>query len=160
MKVRIGNYKSERAKKPRIEKVAVHPWDTYSADNTLALVIHPVLVAFKEDVKEKGAVPSDFLDPVDVSAMTEEEAQALHEKMYNEALLKWEGIIDQMIWSFGEVKGDYAGEESFFKIKDTDADVMDLESRYDIDNNGLNDYYEKIDEGLKLFARYYRSLWW
>ena len=160
MKVRIGNYKSERSKKPRIEKVSVHPWDTYSADNTLAMVIYPVLVAYKKDVQDKGVVPADFLDTVDVTGISDEDAQALHEKLFNEALLKWEGLLDEMIWSFDEVRGDYAGEEAFFKIKDENADLGDLGNRYDIDNNGLNDYYEKIDMGLQLFARYYRSLWW
>ena len=159
MKVRIGNYRSERAKKPRIENVQVHPWDTYSAYHTLALVIYPVLTAYKTDILEKGAVPAEFLETVDVSDMTEEEAQTTHERIYSEAEGKWEAVLDKIIWSFNEIKDDYAGEEEFFAVNE-DADEKDIEARYDIDNDGLNDYYEKIDSGLALFGRYYRSLWW
>ena len=159
MKVRIGNYRSERSKKPRIENVQVHPWDTYSADATLALIIYPTLVAYKKEILEKGVVPPEFLQPVDVSNMTEEEAQEIHEKMYSEGLAKWEEVLNKMIWSFEQAKDGYVGEEEFFAINE-DADDEDVENRYDIDNDGLNDYYEKIDDGLALFGRFYRSLWW
>lgn len=160
MRVKIGNYKTERAKKPRIESVQVHPWDTFSADHTLALVIYPVLVAYKNDIIEKGSVPSDFLKTVDVSDKTEEEAQKLHDQMYAEGIKFWTETLDKMIWSFNEIKDDYIGEEKFLTIRDENADVTDIANRYDIDENGLSDYYEKIDEGLQLFGRYYRSLWW
>lgn len=159
MKVRIGNYRSDKAKKPRIETVQVHPWDTYSAYHTLALVIYPVLTAYKKDIIEKGAVPGDFLKTVDVSNMTEEEAQAAHDSIYNEGAAKWEEVLDKMLWSFEQIKNDYASEEEFFSINE-DADEKDIKNRYDIDGDGLNDYYEKIDEGLALFGRYYRDLWW
>ena len=160
MRVKIGNYRSARAKKPRITNIQVHPWDTYSADVTLGMIIHPVLVAYKEDIVEKGAVPSDFLRTVDVSDMTDEEAQTLHDQLYKEGMQKWSKVLDSMIWSFEQVKDDYVGEEKFLTIRDENADVTDIANRYDIDDDGLNDYYEKIDEGLQLFGRYYRSLWW
>ena len=159
MKVRIGNYRTDRSKKPRIENVQVHPWDTYSADATLALVVYPVLVAYKQDILEKGAVPSEFLTPVDVSGKSEEEAQKIHDEMYGVGLTKWEEVLNKMIWSFEQAKDGYVGEEDFFAINE-DVDSEDIENRYDIDNEGLNDYYQKIDEGLSLFGRYYRSLWW
>lgn len=159
MKVRIGNYRKEGSKAPRIERVEIHPWDTYSAYHTLALIIYPMLVGYRKDVDEKGVVPSDFFQAVDVSDKTEEEAKALHDKMYAEALEKWLFVLDKMIWAFNEIRNDYEGEEAFFSIDETKAED-DLQNRYDLDQNGLNDYYEKIDEGLHLFARHYRSLWW
>lgn len=159
MKVRIGNYRSEKSKKPRIEKIEVHPWDTYSAYHTLGLIIYPVLVAYRQDIVDKEIVPADFLKPVDVSDKTEEEAQEIHEKLHDEALAEWLAILDKIIWAFEQIKDDFRGEHEFFKINENE-DIDDLESRFDIDKDGLNDYYEQIDEGLQLFARYYRSLWW
>lgn len=157
MKVNFGKYKKNG--KERTEKVEIHDWDTFSADHTLSLIIHPLLVRFKEVSKEKGGVPSDFLETVDVSEMTEEEAEAIHEKLHDEAEKRWHEILDKMIWSFNEIKNNYEGEEAFFSINE-DVPEEDIENRYDMDKNGLNDYYEKIDEGLTLFGRYYRSLWW
>jgi hypothetical protein len=159
MKVRIGNYRKEGSSSPRIERIEIHPWDTYSAYHTLSLVIYPMLLAFKNDVVEKGAVPSDFFQEIDVSDKTEEEALAIHEAAYNKALEMWLAVIDKMIWSFGEIKDDYDGEQKFFGIKFDEA-ITNIEDRYDIDKDGLNDYYQKVDEGLALFARHYRSLWW
>jgi hypothetical protein len=125
----------------------------------MALIIYPMLVAYRADVADKGVVPSDFFQSVDVTGKTEEEAKAIHEKMYNEALEKWLSVLDKMIWAYNEIRHDYEGEEKFFSVDDG-KDVTDLENRYDLDKNGLNDYYERIDEGLHLFARHYRSLWW
>jgi len=159
MKVRIGNYKSEKAKKPRVEKVQIHPWDTYSAYRTLGLVIYPVLLAFKKDVLEKGAVPHEFLEPVDVEGLSEEEATKVQQVVYGEAEYRWVETLDKMIWAFEQIKDDFEGEEKFFSER-KDVPMEKFEDRYDIDHDGLNDYYEKIDEGLNLFARYYRSLWW
>jgi hypothetical protein len=159
MKVKIGNYRKDDSTTPRIERIEIHPWDTYSAYHTLSLIIYPMLLAFKNDVVEKGSVPSDFFQAVDVSDKTEEEAKAIHDKIYSEALEKWLSVLDKMIWSFGEIKDDYEGEQKFFGIN-FDEDITDIKDRYDIDNDGLNDYYQKVDEGLALFARHYRSLWW
>ena len=157
MKVRIGNYRSDKAKSPRIEKVQIHPWDTYSAYHTLALVIYPLLVAFKKDVLEKGAVPHEFLEPVDVSDLSSEEAEKVQDVVYGEAEYRWIETLDKMIWAFEQIKGDYEGEEEFFSTR---KDFDDMNYVEDIDMDGLNDYYQKIDEGLALFGRYYRSLWW
>lgn len=52
---------------------------------------------------------------------------------------KWNDILDQMIWSFEQI------------IEGLDADVVhDLSPA---------EYTKRIDDGLKLFAKYYRELW-
>ena len=61
--------------------------------------------------------------------------------------------------TFEQIKNNYEGEADFFTERE-DVPVEDVVDRYDIDSDGLNDYYEKIDEGISLFGRYYRSLWW
>jgi hypothetical protein len=161
MKVTIGNYRPPNSKAERKINVEVHPWDTYSLYHTMALVIHPLLVAYKNDIVERDAgVPSDFLPAIDVSGLSEEEAQKVHEEHWTKALDEWLSILDKMIWSFQQCMEDYAGEEDFFSVREVPVNPDDPFGRFDIDQNGLNDYYEKIDEGLKLFARYYRSLWW
>lgn len=163
MKVRIGNYRGPRAKRPRIEKVVIHPWDTYSAEHTLALVIHPMLIAFRKDVEEKGGVPSTFLEPIDVSELSEEEAQKVHDEAHNEATAKWLAAIDEMIWAFEQVKDNYDGEQKFFKEKAPLEEIEDdgaILDNLEVDTEGLNAYYEKIDAGLATFAKHYRSLWW
>jgi len=160
MKVKIGNYrKGSNPKTPRIEKVDIEKWDTYSADHTLSLIIHPLLVKFRDNVLAQGIVPSEFLPTRDVSDLTEEEAAELHARLHVEGSEKWVGILDKMIWSFYQIKTNYYGEKSFFKEVEGNPEDPDY-NKFDIDKDGLNDYYEKIDEGAQLFGRYYRSLWW
>lgn len=73
MKVEIGPY---RDNEPRKVKVHIDDWDAYSADYTLSLIIHPVLLKLKE--MNKG-------HPADLTA--------------NE----WDEILDKMIYAF-EIK--------------------------------------------------------
>lgn len=72
MKVKIGNYPKNPSKDRKIS-VQIDPWDTFSLDHTLAYIIHPALIKFKE--KENGHPPH----------LSEEE---------------WHNILDCMIFSF------------------------------------------------------------
>jgi len=69
MKVRIGPYRKNRA-----TKVEIEPYDTWSMDCTLAMIIHPMLVQLKATTH---GYPS---------SLTEE---------------RWNEILDEMIWAFG-----------------------------------------------------------
>lgn len=60
---------------------------------------------------------------------------------------KWDKALDKMIWSFEQVTNDY---EVYESIDYKDSDWMD---QY----NELND---KIQEGLTLFAKWFRHLGW
>ena len=70
MKVSIGPYRKNRA-----ERVIIEPHDTYNMDQTLAMIIHPMLVQLKTT---KHGYPSE---------LSEE---------------RWDQILDEMIWAFGQ----------------------------------------------------------
>lgn len=61
---------------------------------------------------------------------------------------KWEEILDKMIWSFEQVASCYECEEWKF-------DMNDLSWREKV--NVMN---KRTDEGLMLFAKFFRSLGW
>ena len=69
MKVRIGPYRKNRA-----TRVEIEPYDTWSMDCTLAMIIHPMLVQLKATTH---GYPGN---------LTEE---------------RWNEILDEMIWAFG-----------------------------------------------------------
>jgi len=58
MKVNIGRY--PKGDKQRKISVQIDPWDTWSADHTLALIIAPVLQKMKDD--KQGAPHVDDAD--------------------------------------------------------------------------------------------------
>lgn len=132
MYVRIGRYRRERDPEDwdRTEIVKIHPYDIWNADQTLALIIHPLLIKLKE---EKSGYPNDF-----------------DEEKGNGGWDAWVLILDQMIWSFKEIIASdylvkYAGESG---VDD------DLTWIYKVNKHEL-----QIQAGLDLFGHYFRALW-
>lgn len=131
MKIRIGKYKKNRKVKVEIES-----FDTWNMDHTLALIIHPLLVQL-QNAKE-GAPPVENEDvpehlryyPVDFS--------------YEEAEMdpfwfdRWNYVLSEMIWTFQHIS-----EEDDFSL-DFQADERS---------------YNRVKNGLRLFGKYYLSLW-
>lgn len=70
MKIDIPSYEERETAGVQI---TIHKWDTWNMDQTLALIIHPMLVQLK---RTTHGYPND---------LTEE---------------RWNEILDEMIWSF------------------------------------------------------------
>jgi len=143
MKVSMPNYPktgSERKIKVQIDK-----WDTWSLDHTLAHIIHPALIQLRDTTH---GYPG-------------------HDGM---TAAKWTKILNQMIWSFGELAKDnsddqfYTGEIVWGEpIKLPDGNFQyktdKKKSTFKCDRRGLNAHHKKIQAGVELFGRYYRDLW-
>lgn len=118
--------------------------------STLGEIIHAWLVKFRDDyVKlELYSVPCDLADEYG------DDAQA-----------KYVEIMDKMIYAFADVEPEYAGDIScvsepiegsqFLKM---DVQVSD-EDAWDQYVKDCDEHQRKVQEGLKLFGEYYRSLW-
>jgi hypothetical protein len=131
MKVNIGKYHNNGA--PRTIKVQIDPWDTVSADYTLALVILPVLKQHKENPHG-----SSFVDNEDVPNHTPiPEGQEFERS--DEWSARWEYVMDEMILAFERIVND-----------DWSADVPS--------ENWVKEE-ERIANGLRLFGKYFRRLW-
>lgn len=163
MKVRIGKYKENR----KVE-VVIDDYDTWSLDSTLAKVIYPALVAFKEQRKKMPGVAFDFFS---------EEAQKdktgnYTDEAFEEAEKNFTKIIDKMIWSFREIAEDNPGESQFFlkngkkwktkKLKKGNKHIGSelVETGMTLDKEGYTEYHNRIKEGVELFGKYYQTLWW
>lgn len=59
---------------------------------------------------------------------------------------EWDEILDKMIFSFEEIKKDCMGCEISFDDPDWKNKVVEYDS--------------KIQEGLELFGKHFRDLWW
>jgi hypothetical protein len=131
MKVNIGKYHKNDS--PRTIKVQIDPWDTVSADYTLALVILPVLKQHKENPHG-----SSFVDNEDVPNHTPiPEGQEFERS--DEWSARWGYVMDEMILAFERIVND-----------DWSADVPS--------ENWVKEE-ERIDNGLRLFGKYFRRLW-
>lgn len=143
-------------------KVKIDRWDTWSIDYTLAQIIHPLLVEFK---KRNSAylMPGGQLDLDDIPG---------HKDCKEEEC--WDLVIDELIWTFDQIRNQdnddqfYHGEPDiqFKEVKDEENGTEHFEMYYGpkhtlrIDEEGLQKHYERINNGLRLFGKYFRDLWW
>ena len=82
------------------------------------------------------------------------------------ALKEWRGVVEKMIYAFQD-------DEPY--LPDGVVDMQYIDSKSATDNIKINiinedrylrykheyrNHYEKVSEGLELFSRHYRDLWW
>lgn len=120
--------------------VRIDNYDTWSVDHTLALIIPPLLRQLKETTHGY---------PVSFNSSEE-----------------WDEVLDKMIWSFDQMADDDHEQEFFthygemeLSEPDEHGNVHVLDTGVNCDADGLTAHWEKIQEGLDLFGKYYTGLW-
>lgn len=158
-------------KKQRKVKVHIDHYDVWSADHTLAMIIHPVLVKLKENKHGSPSVDDEdvpeHLRSTAAPELTEEQKNcgAIDENWHK----RWEWVLDEMIWAFGQHAADdwedqfYSGDVDvkFVKVDGTDLSRMEHgpNHTFKVDTEQKLVYMERMDNGRRLFAKYYKSLW-
>jgi hypothetical protein len=177
MKINIGKYpKKDNNRKIDIK---IEKFDTYSMDHTLALIILPMLLQLKTT---KHGVPHEFAEVGGEDYSSQECFDFYREdydEMFNKKILEWDNVLDKMIWSFQQLamedyESQYHHGKANFSWEKTDKKFLNpvtgkMESTFQIidknpddhwfDHEGLDLHNKKIQEGLDLFAKYYRNLW-
>ena len=122
----------EPKKDKSADTIHIDNFDCWSLDYTLARIIHPALIRLKET---KHGYPELWEDGMVTHHNWDRQLHFdfIDEDIESNYLIdKWNGILDKMIYSFGKIMED---------------DYFD------------NEEWEKIQEGLDLFAKHYTSLW-
>lgn len=177
MKVKIGPY-AKTSDRRKID-IKIDKYDTWNMDRTLAFIIYPCLLQLKA---EKQGVPSEFVDVGGEDYKDQMSFDFYVESnpwAFNEAVKKWEEVLDKMIWSFEQLLKDnyedryHHGKAEFDWIK-TDkqypnpitgkmedtfqmVDKNPDEHWYDVEGAQLHE--KRMQEGFELFGKYYRALW-
>lgn len=121
------------SKLKRIEFINIDKYDVWNMDQTLAKIVHPMLVRLKETKQGSPNVDledvPEYLRPSDSQYNYYEEGKLdvyFHDR--------WDYVVDTMIYAFNAIS------------KQLDED---------------DDYYEPetIKEGLRLFGKYYQNLY-
>lgn len=136
-------------------KIKYHDYDTWNLDHTLALVILPGLKQLKASRHGYSSVENEDLPTACLKDASREE--------------RWEWVMDEMIWAFNEIANDYPGADAFstgnidLRFKKLDNGLSKLDKgpnhTFNVDFDGRKKYDDRIQRGLNLFAKYYRSLW-
>ena len=164
MKVNLGKFPNagERRVKVNIDK-----FDTYNVDHTLALIILPMLLQFREN---HHGVPHDFVDDSgnnDINRQQSFDFYSDTQKSIEECDRRWIETIDKMIWSFYQIMIDddskyHHGSPNYASIRQSDGMYRMIDKNPDehwYDAVGHDMHVERVKEGLALFGKYYNSLW-
>jgi hypothetical protein len=177
MKINIGQFPKGSGR--RKIKIEIEKFDTYSLDHTLALIIYPALLQLKAT---KHGVPNDFAmvggeDYLDQSCFDFYSDD--QNEMFNQRCQAWDDALDKMIWSFQQLADD--NHDSKYHHGTAEYDWVQTDKLYPnpisgkmeptyqmVDKNPGEHWYdsvghqlheERIQEGIMLFAKYYRNLW-
>ena len=150
-----------------IKYIHIDPWDTWSMDSTLSPIILPMLKQLKAT---KHGAP--FVDDEDVpkklrigaKGTGDSEVHKLFEDGDNTFFERFDYILDEMIWTFEQLS-DWDNDKQFYTHmtktegwesgKDIDKSIRNIK----VDHKGLKAHNARIDNGLRLFGKYYRGLW-
>ena len=144
---------------PEVQYVKIDYWDTWSMDYTLSPIILPMLKQLK--VTKQG---SPFVDDEDVPEHLRTTAAPPKENEWDTDdnwHLRWEWVMDQMIWSFEQLC-DKDNEEQFYDHSEVDKNeknIMEQVKKIKCDHDALKAHNERVNNGLRLFGKYYRGLW-
>lgn len=176
MKVNIGRY-LKGAKNRKID-VQIEKFDTWGLDQTLASIILPALIQLKQT---KHGIPSEFTNYVggDMDSnycfdFIKEDENEVFDKLCQE----WDEVFDKMIWSFLQLSLEENYDQkyhhgkmnmSFKPIEKMNPITGVVEKMFQLvdenpgahwyDHVGHMEHEKRIQEGLDLFGKYYRSLW-
>ena len=161
---------------PAINYVKIDLYDTWSMDSTLSPIILPMLKQLKE--KKHGA---PFVDDEDVPEELKSTSAPAKENEYDtdaNHFLRWDWAMSEMIFAF-ECKVDDSWQDAFrsgehdilwVPVDKDGNEVPKGEHKYYQMGKGSKDTYQcdyesmkvvetRIQNGFRLFGKYYQGLW-
>lgn len=176
------------SKKKRRVKIRIDKYDTWSMDRTLAVIILPMLkqlALYKHGSPEVDL--EDVPEHLRTTNTEDYDSQTVFE-FYNESDTKdlpdlhtrWDWVLSEMIWTFEQLQPDCdwedqyrsgnidlkwkKSEKTYFnevtqKEEHTYEMVRGPNDTYKLDMEGMKKHQDRISNGLRLFGKYYQSLW-
>jgi len=159
-------------------KVHIDDHDVWGADHTLAMIIAPTLKKLKEKHHGSPLVEDEDV-PVELRLeLTQKQKDDWDDTVAANHDARWEWVLDEMIWAFEQHTDPNDGEQQFCH----NADQMEIvftplldnpkqsslsinyqkdpsKPAYWFDQEGNKKHHARKVNGVRLFAKYYESLW-
>jgi len=161
------------SKRKRKIKIHIDPYDTWGMDSTLSMIILPML---KQLQATKHGAP--LVDDDDVPEHLRSTAAEPRENEWDtdsNHFLRWDWVMDELIWTFEQLHPDCDWEDQY---RTGEYDLRSVPCEWDeagkptlyqmkdgpnhtavINYEGMKAHQERINNGLRLFGRYYQGLW-
>ena len=172
---------------PKIDYVKIDRWDTWGMDHTLAKIILPMLKQLKEtkhgsayvdinDVPEelRGTSTPDYDAQLTFDFYNETDDDVDYELVHK----RWDYVLNEMIFAFecknndswddqfwtgelGELTWEETGETMFNPITNKEEKTYQMltSGNRTCDWEGRAAMQKRIDNGFRLFGKYYEGLW-
>lgn len=158
------------SKRKRTVKVRIDRYDTWNLNDTLALIIFPMLKQLKATTHgsphvDDEDVPENLRSTSAPPKENEWDVDGNHHQ-------RWEYVLDEMIWAFEQLQPDCNWEEQFssgthdirFEKVEQSKEVFykmitGPNDTYKYDYDGAKAWSDRIANGTRLFGKYYSNLW-
>lgn len=145
---------------PRIDYVKIDREDTWAMDHTLADIILPMLRQLKET--KHGAPWTDDKDVPKELRSTAAEPKENEWDTDSNHFARWDWILDEEIWAFEQLVNEDA-ESQFFDHSECDPKRKPWNSeeykKVKYNKKGHESWQKRMDNGFRLFGKYYRNHW-
>lgn len=170
-------------KQKRKISIRIDKYDTWSMDATLSPIILPMLKQLKATKHGSGVVDLEDVPEHLRTHTTEDYDSQLTFEFYYEAKTegtpdlhdRYDWVLDEMIWTFEQLQPDYDWEEQYStgeidfysEVSDTYDDgkpkLYELKTgpnhTHKTDWVSRQKHQDRISNGLRLFGKYFQSLW-
>jgi hypothetical protein len=153
---------------PKIDYIKIDKFDTWSMDSTLSPIILPMLKQLKADKHGSPYVEDDDVPaklrskPLPVKPSNLSKDQDVHKISEDPKFhRRWDYVMDELIWTFEQLSN-WDNDSKFFdhtKANNPEDDLNKQVRKIKVDHKGLKKHHDRIDNGLRLFGKYYRALW-
>jgi hypothetical protein len=156
---------------PKVDYVKIDRWDTWSMDHTLAKIILPML---KQLHATKHGAP--YVDDEDVPDELKSTSAPPKENEYDTDVnhfKRWDWVMEEMIFAFemknkddwrddfrtGEIDIKWVLEEKEYEGQKLYRMEKGPNDTYECDYDGMEKVEQRIQNGMRLFGKYYQGLW-
>jgi hypothetical protein len=148
------------SKRKRTIIVKIDNYDTWSMDHTLSHIVVPMLKQLKETTH--GSALVDDEDVPEHLRSTAPGARDGCEEWDSDKFLhaRWEWAMGEMIWAHEQQLDDEAHDRFFdHSAVDKKLDLNEQISQIKVDQEGLDAWQKRKQNGFRLFGKYYEGLW-
>ena len=137
-------------------KIRIDPWDTWSMDHTLSHIIVPMLKQLKET--KHGSPLVDDEDVPEELRSTNAPAKENDWDTDENWFKRWDWVMNEMIWSFEQKCLDNGWEEAYYQYEVDKSALLGMRCVWR-DDEGRKKHQERMNNGFRLFGKYYEGLW-
>lgn len=165
---------------PKIDYVKIDRWDTWSMDHTLGHIILPMLKQLQ--ATKHGSPLVDIEDvPEELRAIStpdyddQKTFEFYHEDKVEDDMVhkRWDWVMNEMIFAFEHLMDDswednyrsgvidikWVKEEKEYNGQQLSRMERGPNDTYKCDYDGMQKVHDRMNNGFRLFGKYYRGLW-